>query len=272
MSCLAKCDLLFRVLTLAIVSSTLLVSSTTATILVNENFTHPDGDLVGQTPTPGPGDEWAGHSAGGTNPIQVAGGTAVINQQGGEDASTAYAIQSDTSTTYARFDFSLPATTNSDISNLDSNGLYFAHFRGGTGTSFRARVGVLPPDSGGDFKLVLSEDSTIGDGAIWATELSFDTTYRVVSEYNAATQQSRLWLDPADISSTNITATNSLAASDNFSYAFRQSNDYNGQQIVDNLVVATSFDEALTGVAIPEPGSIALLVGSLVCFAGRRIR
>ena len=92
----------------------------------------------------------------------------MINQQGGEDASTAYAIQSDTSTTYARFDFSLPANTNSDIVNLDGNGLYFAHFRGGTGTSFRARVGVLSPDRGGDFKLVLSEDSTIGDGAIWA--------------------------------------------------------------------------------------------------------
>ncbi|WP_148072995.1 hypothetical protein [Bythopirellula goksoeyrii] len=246
------------------------MSSAFATILVNENFSHTDGDLVGKTPTPGPGAAWDGHSAAGTNPIQVAGGTAVINQQGGEDANSSYAIQSDTSTTYARFDFSLPASTNSDIANLDANGLYFAHFRGGTGTSFRARVGVLAPDSGGDFKLVLSEDSTIGDGAIWATELAFDTTYRVVTEYNASTQQSRLWLDPADMSSTNITATNSLGASDNFGYALRQSDDYNGQQIVDNLVVATSFDEALTGV--PEPGSVVLMLCSLVFLAGHRVR
>ena len=272
MNCFSGFALLFRLLCVALATSLLVETSASAAILVNETFTHADGDLVGQTPTPGPGDAWLGHSAGGTNPIQVVGGAAVINQQAGEDASTAYAIQSDTSTTYARFDFSLPSSTNSDISNLDGDGLYFAHFRGGSGTSFRARVGVLAPDRGGDYKLVLSEDSTIGDGAIWTTELSFDTTYRVVTEYNASTQQSRLWLDPSDILSTNVTATNSLSASDNFSYAFRQSNDYDGQQIVDNLVVATSFSEALSGVEIPEPCSVSLLLGSLLCLAGRRVR
>ncbi len=240
--------------------STLFMSSATATILVNEQFTHMDGDLMGNTPTPGPGGTWETHS-GTSNQIQVVNGEAVVNAQTGFDDNTGFATRDVTATTYARFDFRLPASTNSDIVNLGSDGYYFAHFRGGTGTSFRARVGVLAPDvaeGGGDYKLVISAQSNLSNGTTWGSQLDFDTTYRVVTEYNAATQQSRLWLDPTDESSTNITAANSLSASDIFSYALRQNGDYDGQVIVDNLVVATSFDEALTGV--PEPGAILLLL------------
>lgn len=40
------------------------------------------------------------------------------------------------------------------------------------------------------------------------------------------------------------------------SFAFRQSNDYTGSQVIDNLRVVTTFSEALV---VPEPSSVVLL-------------
>ena len=274
MSTVAHARFSLFVTAIFLVGRTCLSSTATASLLVLEEFTHADGDLVGQTPTPGPGAEWAGHSGGTTNAIQVASSAAVINQAGGQDANTGFAARSLTDTTYARFDFSLPSATNGDITNLDPAGLYFAMFRQ-TNLTFRARVGVLQPTlgSGGDFKLVLSDSSDLGDpitAVSWGTDLAFDTTYRVVTSYNADTSEIKLWLDPLDEASTSISAIGALSAAEIDSYAIRQNNDYAGQMIFDNLSVATSFDEALTGVGVPEPGTFAMMVFAACCLGVRR--
>ncbi|TWU20345.1 hypothetical protein [Bythopirellula polymerisocia] len=244
------------------------------TILVNEDFSHPDGDLVGQTPTPGPGSAWGAHSGGGSSPIQVTSGAAVLQQAGGgrEDASTGFAVQSATATTYSRFDFSLPSGQTVDP---DDFGLYFAHLKD-SGNAFRARVGVVTPAAGGDFILGFNASGSrlsIADGAShWPTELSFDTNYTVVTSYNAETGVAELWLDPVDQTSPHLTnsaggATGTLIEA----FALRQSNDYTGSQIVDNVCVASSFGEALTCRAIPEPSCLVLIAGLALCgVAGRK--
>jgi hypothetical protein len=246
-----------------------------AAVLVNEDFSHADGDLVGKTPTPGPGATWAAHSGAGSNSIQVSGGAAVLQQAGGgrEDANTGFAPRSATATTYARFDFMLPSGQTVDP---DDNGLYFAHFKN-DGNSFRARVGVVRPNQGGDFGLGFNASGSmlaIASGAShWPTDLSFDTTYTVVTSYNADTGEATLWLDPIDASSPNLlNSAGGATGTEVEAFALRQSNDYTGTQIVDNVCVATSFDEALSCTPIPEPGGVVLCVSLAAGFANLRRR
>jgi hypothetical protein len=251
----------------------LAATTANAALLVHEDFSHPDGNLVGQTPTPGPGATWVAHSSGGSNPIQVTSGAAVLQQasSGREDINTGFAARSETATTYMRFDFSLPS---GQTVNPDEEGLYFAHLKSASATTgFRARVGVLAPMDGGDFKFAINASgSMLNDGTLWPSELSFDTTYTLVASYNAATGEAKLWLDPVNESSTSVSnsaggATGTLIEA----FALRQSNDYTGSQIIDNLCVATSFLEALN--CVPEPaGGTLLLIGAIAVMATAKRR
>ena len=202
---------------------------------------------------PGPGDVWVAHADEGSTPIQVIGGMAVLNQGSGsggrEDASVGFARQSGTATTYARFDFALPSSVNGDIANLDAEGSNFVHFKSNLLTThFRARTGVLAPSGGGDFRLAINANGgRLDDGVAWPTELSFDTMYRVVVNWNAASGESKLWLNPVNELSANIAHTGHSTGQRLESFALRQSSDYFGVQHIDNLVVATTFAEALAG-------------------------
>ncbi|TWU20346.1 hypothetical protein [Bythopirellula polymerisocia] len=229
-------------------------------ILVEERFSHPDGNLVGQTPSPGPGNAWSAHDDLGGTPIQVSSGAAVLSQGSGsggrEDVNAGFSAQSATDATFARFDFTLPSGQDlNDPKILDEFGLYFAHFYSGLPTTgFRARTGIVQPSAGGDFGLAINASgSRLNEGSTWPSDLSFDTTYRTVISYDPVTAEGKLWLDPVDVSSAFIANT----AGGSFGtmiegFALRQSNDYEGTQIVDNLVVATTFEEALAGSGAPN--------------------
>lgn len=226
-----------------------------AAILVEERFSHADGNLVGQVPTPGPGNAWESHDDLGGTPVQVSSGAVVLSQGTGsggrEDVNTGFAPQSATDTTYARFDFTLPSGQDlNDPKVLDSFGLYFAHFYSGLPTTgFRGRTGIVQPTNGGDFALAMNASgSRLNEGTTWPGDLSYDTTYRTVVSYDASSGESKLWLDPVDVNSTSI-ANSAGAATGTLieGFALRQSNDYVGTQVIDNLVVATTFEEALAG-------------------------
>ncbi len=228
--------------------------SANADILAEEFFSHPNGDLVGQTPVPGPGDAWVAHDDVGLTPVQVASGKAVLSQGTGsggrEDVSLPFGAQAADALLYARFDFMLPSGQSlTDPKLLDSFGLYFAHFKSNLPTTgFRARTGVVLPSGGGDFGLAINADgSRMNEGATWPTDLSFDTTYRTVISWDAASGESKLWLDPVDESSDSISDVKSSVGTLIEAFALRQSNDYVGTQLIDNLVVATTFAEALAG-------------------------
>lgn len=197
---------------------------------------------------------WAAHSGAGNKTIMSDGSAASLEQSGGsgEDINLAFAALGATDKVYAGFDLTLAS---GQTVNPDGNGLYFAHFKD-SGFTFVGRTGVLSPASSGDFVLAINaDDSDLGSGTSWASDLSFDTTYRVVISYDAATGTSQLWVDPVNEASTNVSHTASSGTLVE-AFALRQSNDYTGSQLIDNVSVATTFSEALT---IPEPASLALL-------------
>ena len=105
-----------------------------ADILAEEFFSHPNGNLVGQTPIPGPGDDWVAHDDPGGTPVQVVNGKAVLSHGTGsggrEDVSLPFGAQAADALLFAGFDFMLPSGQSLiDPKLLDDFGLYFAHFK-----------------------------------------------------------------------------------------------------------------------------------------------
>jgi len=166
----------------------------------------------------------------------------------GEDQANDFGEQGATATTFAGFDFRLPAADNTTLATdpTVADGIFFVSLRAqAPASSLRARTGVMPPAASGDFRLAINaDDSDLSLGAIWSGDLEFDTTYRAVISYNATNAMSQLWLNPIDESSTSISHTGTLTGTDIDRIVLRQHIDYTGKQIVDNLIVATTFAEA----------------------------
>jgi hypothetical protein len=230
-----------------------------AVVLLHDQFLE-DGGLEGKTPMPGPPGPnlkpWNAGSGGGVNPTQVVNGEVVLVQVdstpvliNGEDQANDFGEQGATATTFAGFDFRLPAADNAMLATDPSvaDGMFFISLRAQSpASSLRARTGVMPPAAGGDFRLAINaDDNDLSLGAIWSGELEFDTTYRAVISYNATNAVSQLWLNPVNESSTSVTHTGLLTGTDIDRIVLRQHTDYTGKQIVDNLIVATTFAEAL---------------------------
>ena len=195
-----------------------------AEVLVNEPFAYPDGPLVGRATVPGPGATWVAHTDEGNTPIQVSNGAAVLAQGSGsggrEDANIGFPVQSITATTYARFDFMLPG---GQTVNPDEHGLVFAHIKSNRTTNhFRANTGVVVATGGGDFGLAVNANGLkLDEGTTWPADLMFDTVYRVVTNWNAVTGESKLWLNPESESSPFISHTghSTMQAMESYAYA-----------------------------------------------------
>ncbi|MCH7702716.1 MAG: hypothetical protein IID37_13620 [Planctomycetes bacterium] len=199
---------------------------------------------------------WVAHSGAGNKVIMADGVVATLEQSSGsgEDVNLAFAAQMATDKTYAAFDLNLPAADNADIVNVDGNGMYFFHLKDAA-FSFRARTGVVAPTGGGDYGLAINADSSgLGGGATWATDLSFDTTYRVVISWDAGTGESQLWVDPVVEGDTSIAHTGGSTGTLIDSVALRQGSDYIGMQLIDNVIVGESFDDVV------EKPSVGLFV------------
>lgn len=200
---------------------------------------------------------WSAHSGAGNKVIMANGTYATLNQSAGsgEDDNLAFAAQGVADTTFAAFDLFVETA---DMSAMAANGNYFFHLKDSGTSAFRARTGILAPASGGDFRLAINADNAnLGAGAQWGTGLSFNTWYRVVINWNAATGESKLWLNPTTEASPFVShtsgATAGLAVS---SVALRQASDYTGLQRIDNVIVGKSFGDVQP---VPEPTSIAAL-------------
>ncbi|MFH0980126.1 MAG: PEP-CTERM sorting domain-containing protein [Planctomycetota bacterium] len=235
----------------------LLGATANATIWVQESFTHPDGNLVGQTPEIG--GTWATHS-GTIGPVQVGGGAITLVQS----AAATQDVNTGTGTAmaagdrwYAGFDLSVTGGTTN---------VYFAMFMEGS-SLFDGRIWLTAPASGGNYRLALSNDNSItdADGEVFTGDLSFGTEYRVVHYYDYTAMAAKLWIDPVNESSPGFLAADPGYSDEVAAYAFRQAGG-NSQQQIDNLVVATTFNEA-----VPEPGSLVLLaLGGLAILRRRR--
>jgi hypothetical protein len=239
------------------------VHNARAVVLLHDQFLE-NGVLVGKVPMPGPGGAWdTVGGAAGVNAITVVNGEVVLIQTdgdtggvNGEDMANVFGDQSATATTYARFDFRLPALENATVDSdpdVTGEGVFLVTIRGSSAsTTQRARVGVLGPGGGGNFRFAINADnSNIGAGAIWPSDLAFDTTYRAVISFDASNAQSRLWIDPANEMSASVLHTGDPLSIGTIlnRIVLRQHTDYSGKQFIDNVVVATTFGEALN----PEP-------------------
>ena len=222
------------------------------TVLVDENFNHPDGSLVGQVPTPGPGGVWLNHS-GTLGDLLVSSGVAVV-QHGvpSEDAHTEFAPVTDNGI-YATFDASV--SDDSKIAGDDFE--YFAHFSDGGSFNFYGRVDVVPPNdpNSGDFTLGISTASGTAE-AILPTDYNFGDVLRVTVKYNFVSGLARLTVGGDSVSSTGVVVAPGIAA-----FNLRQSDSSNNETVfVDNLLVQY----------VPEPASFGLMLLGLVGMVSRR--
>jgi len=247
-------DIKTKLLTLALAAG--ITGRASGQILVNETFDHPNGNLLGQTPKPGPGGTWAAHSGGGNRPIQVTSGQAIVEHadSSGEDLNTGFAVLV-TGWIYYGFDFSVSAS--GPITGTD--GEYFAHFKD-SAFDFTTRTSIESAQSTGDYTMGFSASSSDPD-SLWATDLAFNTVYRAVAGYNIDSGAGQLWLDPTSASSTFISAAADVGV-DVESFGLRHStSDANETIAVDNLIVSTDFNSA---AAVPEPEMFGALAGLMV--------
>lgn len=235
-------------------ATALVASSADATILINETFSYTDGSLVSNA-------AWDTHS-GTAGQVQVSSGAAILNPNSDtEDVNTVFGTVT-AGSLYFAFDLNNSALTGTPDE-------YFAHFKD-DGTDFTSRLHIDPATASGDYTLGISGSSSSPE-SVWATDLSLNTTYRIVVGFDFGTGVSTLWIDPSAVGDTNIVSTADTVP-DLESFAFRQSGSGGEILNIDNLVVATTFTEALTG--IPEPSSFAMIFGAaaLGLAAARRRR
>lgn len=224
-------------------------------VIAFDNFDYANGSLVGNG-------GWAGHS-GNAGDLLVSSGQVVV-QHGtpSEDANLAFAAVS--GMIFFGIDFSVSAS--GQIPGTDNE--YFAHFR--EGNNFAGRLDVVPALSGGDFSVGIASDDSVAD-AVWASDLTFGTTYRAVVGYDQDANIAQLWIDAATSGDTSIFGDDKLDPGDSVvSFALRQSDsNLNETVFVDGLVIGNTFNDVANPV--PEPASmIALGLGAVALLRRRK--
>ncbi len=219
-----------RTLTLAM-ACLFIVGVAGATVIVDDDFTYPDGSLIDNAP-------WNNHS-GTPGDLLVANGAVTI-QHGipSEDANYPFPPTGGDNI-YFGIDFWVNASA--PISGTDNE--YFAHFKD-SGFGFTARLDVVPALGGGDFSVGIGSDDSVAD-AIWPTDLTFGVVYRAVACYSQVSNIATLWIDPTAFTDPSILGDDQPDPGDVAeAFALRQSDsDLNETVFVDNLLVADVFDE-----------------------------
>ena len=244
-----------------------------AQILLSDDFSYADGPIHTVS-----GGAWTIHSPVPPGiPLAIQSGQAFIDQNdttaGRDDAGRLLSASFDattdnTSKIYSSFTVNFTALPVSSTS-----GSYFAHLKSSAANEFYARVGATVESAApGAFRLAITNET-------WPTaalfqfpqDLSLNTTYRVVTRLDLATDQSTLWINPVNESSTSVTATDAIsyAAGAISAYALRQGTSNTsgapGDLFVDNLFVGQTFLDV-----IPEPSTTALGVLGLAAICGFR--
>jgi PEP-CTERM motif len=242
-----------------------------AAIIAADDFST-DGPLAGMTPDVGA--NWIAHAqVSGLAPVQVVGGAAILESGSGfrEDVSvdwtgTYHALQAG-DVVYAGFDFNVRNHATPVESAL------LAALK--AGNFYNSRVWVTADDQG-DYSLAYSGDSSITDGdgeSYWNGSFNFNQTYRAVIGFDYDSGISTLWVNPASAASVHITATETTANNRPLAAFALNQGEPESTIAIDNLIVATTFAEALTSATVPEPTSLLLILGGclgLVAAARRR--
>ena len=207
-----------------------------ATVLLEDAFEYPDGDVVGVAGSP-----WTAHSGAGNGPVTLQQGQLILSADGAEDisallAGAPHATDGSAGPLYAGFILEVTGLPSTD-------GSYWAHFRN-TASSHRGRLWISQTGAAeGRYRLGIGNsvgaDATTGP---WDEDLELGVSYRVVVRYVPETGISTLWVNPGSEADSGSTATDSPGITAISNFSFRQNGDI-GQLRVDDLVVADTFAE-----------------------------
>jgi hypothetical protein len=211
-------------------------------VILADDFTYPDGSIITNSSF-----FWNAHS-GTTGQTQVASGKINLASAQGEDINAFL-----TNASYAPgggFVFYSRFVVNFSALPTGNGGDYFAHFKDFT-TGFRARVFAMTNGAAsGKYRLGIANGGFTTTG--FPQDLSLGTPVVVITRYDLGAGTSTIWVNPTSESSTSLSAADGASSSTIYSYAFRQGGS-SGNLSVDDLKVATSFNEVLINLApIPE--------------------
>lgn len=248
-----------------------------AAVIFSDNFNSPDGTLLSNTTG------WT-RILGSPNPaMTITDGSlsvqSVISPASPERVYTDLGHAYSTGSLYVGFDFTvtdLPASNNTlgffaiDTSGV-SNTTVGLSFNVGAGDAGGYKVGVA---------LSASATASSPTSVYSTTSYALNTSNRIVIEYNffegALNNTANLYLNGTVVATAVYGATGAEVASFRH-FALRQPTAANSTAVgFDDLVIATTFAEAATFAAVPEPSSCAAFLGAValagvVCQRRRRV-
>jgi hypothetical protein len=207
----------------------------TQTLPIIEDFEYPDGSLSSNP-------SWNSFS-GTLGDLLVSSGQAVIQQGTTSSEDVNIAFGSRTGDVFYALDFTV---TNPGGIITGSDYEYFAVLKD-DGYNYRARLDVAEAINGGDFTIGISTTGSTAD-AVWATDLSYGTTYRATVRYNQESNISELWIDATASTDTSILGIDQADPGTTVTqFALRQADSSMDESIIiDNLTVSQTFSETLS--------------------------
>jgi len=233
-----------------------LAVSAEATVLTSDNFPYPDGSLDANA-------GWTTHS-GTIGSLQVLGGQAVLQENGSASGDAHKTFAATPGNLYYGVDFSVD-----DLGTpyVGADNEYFAHLMGAGTFNFRAKIDIVAATGAGDFSVGLATRNSSAD-VVWATDLTYGTTYRAIVKYDQTINQAQLWINAVLPTDTSVLGIDEIPAAPTMdAFGLRESFSSMGEVVrVDNMAVATTFAEV-----VPEPTTLALLaIGGLALIRRRR--
>lgn len=226
--------------------------------IFTETYSYADGELATVS-----GGNWINHS--GTVDSQiVTSGVLSMNDNGTRDYNRSFTSVT-TGSLYAGFDLTV-----SDVDGPTSSSAtdaYFIHFGQSSATNLVSRVLLNDGTSANTFKIGITRGTGTGvNTTFWGTELTQGQQYRIVMGYDIDNNIATLWVNPTSIGDTNIANSSGTTDPSGLSIiATRVDGTPDGDKLLDNLIVSTTFGEV-----VPEPSSLAL--GGLLLFTLPRRR
>lgn len=230
-------------------------------LLLSEDFGYPNGALTNVS-----GGKWVLHSGNGAGlfvkngAAELDSSTTVLTDDVHAPLAGAPIMPDSGAVLFASFEVKL-------IILPAGAGGYFAHFKD-PATIYRARIFATTAGApAGCYRLGVANGGTAF--VALETNLSLNTTYKVMVRYDVAGAASALWVNPAAETDPGVQATDSATAAQIVSFALRQSLSSGagaGKVILDNLVVATSFAEAQGAASgapciVTQPKSQTVIAG-----------
>jgi hypothetical protein len=210
------------------------------------------------------GSPWVHASPTGQNfyELQVTNGLAYLSYTNAEDVGAAL--------TNAPYDgsqgFVFYTSFTVDFSVVPSkSGNYFLHLKSSDvdTLNFRDKIFVAASNSpAGMFRLGVA--NTANQPVQFPLDLSLDTTYTVVTRYNAGTGESVLWVNPINEQSAHVTATDTPGSSTIGGIGLRQDTGI-GNIAIGPIKIGTAFSDvlAVSQAPVPEPLQVQLAGNTL---------